>query len=137
MSSRRDEVLAAIEARLTAALPAADFGRNREFPTRIGPAGALVMMDGDPGDPEIDLSPPTYTYQHRVPLILAAPSRAALEDQFAAIRAMVETDRFLGGLCSWLETEAPLTSDIESATGESELEAGAALIVEYSTPSPL
>jgi len=137
MSSRRDEVLAEIETRLTAALPGVDFGRNREFPTRIGPAGALVMMDGDPGDAEVDLSPPSYTYQHRVPLIFSAPNRAALEAQFAAVRALVEADRFLGGLCNWLETEAPLTSDIESATADAGIEAGAALIAEYSTPSPL
>jgi len=137
MSSRRDEVLDAIEAGLRAALPTADIGRNREFPTRIEAGGHLIMMDGEPGEAEVDLSPVSYTYQHRVPLIFAAPDRAALEAQFAAVRAMVEADRFLGGLCSWLETEAPLTSDLESATAEAGIEAGAALIVEYSTPSPL
>lgn len=137
MSSRRDEVLAAIEAVLRAALPTADVGRNRDFPTRIGNAGALIMMDGEPGDPEVDLSPLSYTYRHRIPLIFAAPTRAALEEQFSAVRALVEADRFLGGLCSWLGTEAPLTSDLESDTAESGLEAGAAIIAEYSTPSPL
>jgi hypothetical protein len=137
MSSRREAVLAAIEALLQTALPGVDVGRNREFATRPGAAGNVVMMDGDPGDPEVDLSPATYTYQHRVPLMFAAPDRGALEALFAAVRAAVEADRFLGGLCSYLEAEAPQTDSLDSSEAEPYAEAGAALIAEYSTPSPL
>jgi hypothetical protein len=137
MSSQRETVLAAVEALLVATLPGADVGRNRSFSTRIGVGGAVIMTDGDPGEPEVDLSPINYTYQHRIPLMFAAPDRSTLEALFASLRTAVEADRFLGGLCGWLETEAPQTDSLDGSGVEAQAEASAAVVAEYSTPSPL
>ena len=137
MSSQRETVLTAFEALLTTSLPGADVERNRSFPTRIGAAGAVVMNDGDPGEPEVDLSPINYTYQHRISLIFGAPDRATLEAMFTSVRTAIEADRFLGGLCGWMETEAPQTDSLDGSGVDAQAEASAAVVAEYSTPSPL
>ncbi|MDP3405050.1 MAG: hypothetical protein Q8S03_10200 [Brevundimonas sp.] len=141
--SRREDVLAAIKALVVAALPSADVERNRSKAKSIGPGGTVLIEDGDPGEPEIDLSPLSYNYVHRVPLMVGGYASASLTDaqvldaMLTAIGAAVMADRTLGGLCDFLETEAPDGSALEVAGAEPGRQCEAAIIAHYSTPSPL
>ena len=78
MPSRREEVLDAIKAMIAGALPNAEVKRNLDKPERIPPGGLVIIRDGDPGEPEVLLSPLTYVYEHRVPIELAAFASASL-----------------------------------------------------------
>ena len=78
MASKRETVLAAVKALVAAALPGAEVKRNLAKAERIPPGGLVVIRDGDPGEPEVCLSPLTYLYSHRVPLEIAAYESATL-----------------------------------------------------------
>ena len=72
MTSKREEVLDAIKTLVASALPNADVKRNLAKPERIPPGGLAIIRDGDPGEPEVILSPLIYVYTHRIPIELAA-----------------------------------------------------------------
>jgi hypothetical protein len=63
MSTRRETIIAALRARLLV-LPATSV-RGDMLPGRVPTAGPLILRDGEPGDPEVTLSPLRYHYQHR------------------------------------------------------------------------
>ena len=64
MASTRETILTALLARLSA-LPATTL-RGEVLPERIPAAGLLILRDGEPGEPEVTLSPLRYHYRHRV-----------------------------------------------------------------------
>jgi hypothetical protein len=141
--SKREQVIAAIVALVAAALPAAKVERNAAKPERIPPGGLVIVRDGDPGEPEVLLSPLMYLYTHRIPLEIAARESGsqsreqALDAMLAAIGAAVAADRTLGGLCDFIEAEAPATADIEAAGALPGRWADAAIVAVYGTPDPL
>ncbi|MFN3624469.1 MAG: hypothetical protein ACK4TP_10440 [Hyphomicrobium sp.] len=141
--SKREQVIAAIVALVAAALPAAKVERNAAKPERIPPGGLAIVRDGDPGEPDMLLSPLTYLYTHRVPLEIAARESGSqsreqvLDAMLAAIGAAVAADRTLGGLCDFIEAEAPATADIEAAGALPGRWADAAIVAVYGTPDPL
>ncbi|KAB2883035.1 MAG: hypothetical protein F9K38_06710 [Pseudorhodoplanes sp.] len=143
MSSRREQVLDALRALLVAALPDADVKRNLAKPERIPPGGLVIMRDGEPGDPEVMLSPLTYVYTHRFPVEIAvyetaSESReAVLDTLLGMIGTAIAADRTLGGLCDFLEAEAPSTDDIETAGAVAGRWADIAIIAVYGTTDPL
>ena len=59
----RETILAALHARLSA-LPATAL-RGEVLPERVPAEGLLILRDGEPGEPEVTLSPLRYHYQHR------------------------------------------------------------------------
>jgi len=63
MPTPRETILAALHARLLA-LPATAL-RGGVLPERGPAAGLLILRDGEPGEPEVTLSPLRYHYQHR------------------------------------------------------------------------
>ncbi|KPQ06197.1 MAG: hypothetical protein HLUCCA12_12165 [Rhodobacteraceae bacterium HLUCCA12] len=144
MPERKSEtVLIALLAALEAARPAgASLARNVVLPQSIPGAGAMILRDGDPGQPEVTLSPRAYHYEHRAEvdlLIDRAPGArdAAFDALVRAVGAAVAADRTLGGLCDWVEGEAPapLALAIEGAEG---LKAATIeLVLHYSTADPL
>lgn len=145
MSTRLD-VLTAVLALVRSALPQAEvfgLGNGDEAPARVGPGGRAIVRSGDPGSPEIDLSPPAYHYDHRIPVELTAlksatqTSEQVVDAMAAAIGAAVAADPTLGGLCSWIEPTALLTGDI-AATGAAAPRGGdLAIVASYSSPTPL
>ena len=143
MASKREQVLDAVAALIDAALPAAKVERNAAKPERIPPGGLAIVRDGDPGEPEVLLSPLTYLYTHRIPLEIAARESGSqsreqvLDAMLAAIGAAVAADRTLGGLCDFIEAEAPATADIEAAGALPGRWADAAIVAIYGTPDPL
>ena len=143
MPSRREEVLDAIKTLIAGALPNAEVKRNRDKPERIPPGGLVIIHDGDPGEPEVLLSPLTYVYEHRVPIELAAFASASLtreqtvDQMLSAIGTAAMADQTLGGLCDFIETEAPTSDDLETAGAMSGRWADAAIIAGYATANPL
>lgn len=143
MASKREQVLEAIKALVASALPSAEVKRNLDKPERIPPGGLVIVRDGDAGEPEILLSPLTYIYEHRVPIEIAAFASAsltreqALDQMLAALGEAVAADRTLGGLCEFLDTEAPISDDLETAGAISGRWADAAIIASYATANPL
>ena len=139
MPATRETVLAALHARL---LPlSALILRDEVLPERIPAAGLIILRDGQPGEPEVTLSPLRYHYQHRAELevvVQAGIGRAsAFDDLIAAIGAALEADRTLGGLCDWVEPEAPASVDVP-VEGAAALKAAVITVVlHYTTTGPL
>ena len=139
MASKREAILAALQARLqTLATPVL---RGDVLPERIPPTGLIILRDGKPGEPEVTLSPLTYFYEHRAELevvIQAGTGRDALFDALtASIGAALASDRTLGGLCDWVEAEAPEPVDLP-IEGAAALKAAVIIVVlHYATTDPL
>ena len=66
MPTTRETILTALHARLQPL--AATLLRDEVLPERIPPAGLIILRDGQPGDPEVTLSPLRYHFQHRAEL---------------------------------------------------------------------
>ncbi len=139
MPRRRETILAALHARLqTLAVPVL---RGEVVPERIPAAGLINLRDGKPGEPEVTMSPLTYFYEHRAELevvIQAGTGRDALFDALTAdIGAALAADRTLGGLCDWVEAEAPEPVDL-AVEGAASLKAAVITVVlHYSLADPL
>ena len=139
MPTTRETVLAALHARLQplAALTL----RDEVLPERIPAAGLIILRDGQPGEPEVTLSPLRYHYQHRAELevVVQAPNgRASTFDTLIiAIGAAIEADRTLGGLCDWVEPEPPASVDLP-IDGAAALKAAVITVVlHYTSTGPL
>jgi hypothetical protein len=139
MPSKRETILAALHARLqTLAAPVL---RGEVLPERIPGTGLIILRDGKPGEPEVTLSPLTFFYEHRAELevvIQAGTGRDALFDALTAdIGAVLTADRTLGGLCDWVEAEAPEPVDL-AIDGAATLKAAVITVVlHYATNDPL
>ncbi|WP_010184776.1 hypothetical protein [Sphingomonas sp. PAMC 26605] len=141
MSKRRD-VIMAVKALATAALPNAKirgFDGDTARPTNVTGGGVVIGHPGDPGEPAVDLSPLTYNYDHPITLEFApggSDQAGGLDAMMGVFGAAIEADRTLGGLCSWIEAQAPDEDDTPSGTG-SQRWAMLDVIASYSTPNPL
>jgi hypothetical protein len=139
MPTPRETILAALHARLSA-LPALVL-RDEILPERIPATGLIILRDGQPGEPEVTLSPLRYHYQHRAELevVIQAPNgrASAFDDLIAAIGDVLEADRTLGGLCDWIEPGAPASVDLP-VEGAAALKAAVITVVlHYTTTGPL
>lgn len=143
MTSKREAVLDALRGLIAAALPNAEVKRNLAKPERIPPGGLIVIRDGDPGEPEVTLSPLSYLYTYRIPVEAAAFESATLtreqviDSMLAAIGAAIVADRRLGGLVDWIEAEAPVSDDAETLGSQPARSAELAIIAVYVTADPL
>ena len=139
MPTTRETILAALYARLQPL--AATALRDEVLPERIPPAGLIILRDGEPGEPEVTLSPLRYHYQHRAELevIVQTPrSRATAFDMLvASIGTALAADHTLGGLCDWVEAEAPASVDLPVEGAVSLKAAVITIVLHYSTSNPL
>lgn len=142
MASRCEEVVQAVTALSGQALPDALVERDAPWPKKAQPGGQVIVRNGDPGDPEITLSPLAYTYSHGVEIEVFGP--AADDDRHAALDAMlialgeaVEADRTLGGLCEWLEPSAAEPDDVMVDHGQPLRAARLTVLAVYTTSNPL
>ena len=139
MPTNRETVLTALLARLQslAALVLLD----EVLPERIPAAGLIILRDGQPGEPEMTLSPLRFHYQHRAELevvVQASTGRAsAFDSLIAAIGTALEADRTLGGLCDWVEPEAPASVDLPIEGAAALKAAVITVILHYTTTGPL
>ena len=107
-----------------AANPCRPVLRGEVLPERIPASDLIILRDGKPGEAEVTLSPLTWFYEHRAELevvIQAGSGRDALFDALtAAIGAVIAADRTLGGLCDWVEAEAPAPDEHRNRCGQRE-----------------
>jgi hypothetical protein len=82
MPTPRETILAALHTRLSA-LPATAL-RGDVMPERVPAEGLLILRDGEPGEPEVTLSPLAYHYQHRAEIEAEAPRPVDLPVEGAA-----------------------------------------------------
>ena len=138
MPTTRETILAALHAQLSA-LPATVL-RGEVLPERVPAAGLVILRDGEPGEPEVTLSPLRYHYQHRAEIeavVQGASRDAAFDTLCASIGAVIAADRTLGGLCDWVEPEAPASVDLP-VEGAAALKAAVITVVlHYTTTGPL
>jgi hypothetical protein len=80
---------------------------------------------------------------HRIPVELAAYETSnatceqVLDSMLGSIGAAVIADRTLGGLCDFIEAEAPATEDLEAAGARAGRWADLAIVAVYGTADPL
>jgi len=138
MPGTRETILAALHT-LLQALPATAL-RGEVLPERVPAAGLLILRDGDPGDPEVTLSPLRYHYQHRAEIEAVAQGvdrDAAFDMLCASIGAAIAADSTLGGHCDWVEAEAPRAVDLPIEGAASLKAAIITIVLHYSTVDPL
>ena len=144
--SKRLEVLRAVKAMIEAALPGMTvlgLENAGAAPERIDPTGRVIIRAGDPGDPAVDLSPPVYNYDHRIPIEIAAYQTSSLTAEEAVdaivedIADAIEADRFLGGAVDYLDGYSPSTDDLYVVGADVARTADLVLIATYSTDKPL
>ncbi len=138
MHTLRETILVALHTRLSAS-PATAL-RSNVLPERVPTTGLLILRDGEPGDPEVTLSPLRYHYQHRAEIeavVQGAERDAALDALCATVGAIIAADRTLGGLCDWVEAEAPRPVDLPVEGAASLKAAVITIILHYSTGDPL
>jgi hypothetical protein len=94
----RETILAALHARLSA-LPATAL-RGEVLPERVPAEGLLILRDGEPGEPEVTLSPLAYHYQHpaEIEAVVQGADRDATFDTLspASLRQSRPTARWAG-----------------------------------------
>lgn len=120
----REIILQALLARLQT-ISGPKVQRNDVVPEKVPVGGLIILRDGDPGEPEVTLSPLSYYWQHRALLEVIVTGHdpttrdAALDDLFAAIASVLASDLTLGGLCDRVTPLAPDSSAlaIEGAAG--------------------
>jgi hypothetical protein len=99
------------------------------------------LRDGQPGEPEVTLSPLRYHYEHRAEMevvVQAGTGRAsAFDNLIATIGAVLEADRTLGGLCDWVEPEAPASVDLPIEGAAALKAAVITVVLHYTTTGPL
>lgn len=114
--------------------------RGEVLPERVPPTGLLILRDGDPGEPEVTLSPLAYHYQHRAEIeavVQGANRDVAFDTLCGSLGAVIAADRTLGGLCDWVEAEAPQPVDLPVEGAASLKAAVIPVVLHYSTADPL
>lgn len=145
MASLAQQIAVALKALTIGALPTVDVVRNPSpsAPPRIGPGGLVTIEDGDPGQPEVDLCPVRYNYQHRFPVqVLGYASASLTREEFVdqllqPLVAAVMADRTLGGLVDFLDFEAPTWDDLTIDGAPPARAADCAFVATYATSTPL
>ena len=139
MRTPRETMLSAL-ADLLRTVPHVPVLRGGVLPERVPAAGLLILRDGNPGEPEVTLSPRMYHYQHRAEIeavVQGASRDVAFDTLCASIGAALAADRTLGGLCDWVEAEAPEPVDLPIEGAASLKAAIIPVVLHYSVGDPL
>ena len=137
MPTTREAILQALHALLqTQPTPVL---RGEVLPERVPASGLLVLRDGDPGEPAVTLSPLRYHYQHRaeVEAVVQTSRDTAFDTLAGGIGILLTADRTLGGLCDWIEAEAPRPVDLAIHGAAALKVAVIPILLHYSTNDPL
>lgn len=79
--STAERLLASLHILLSGAKPpSARVLRNTILPEKVPAAGLVILRDGDPGQPEVWLSPPGYYLEHRAEIEVALDGIPAARD---------------------------------------------------------
>ncbi len=141
MPSVREQILVALMARLET-VPGATAKREAPLPETVPSGGLIILRDGDPGDPEVILSPVTYLWEHQagIDIILQRgqdDDSVALDAVLMAVGTALAADRSLGGLAEWLDWGAPKTTGLAIDGAAALRGATVPVTIHYSSPDPL
>lgn len=139
MASRREQVVAAVEARC-ASLPLVKVERNRDRPTKVPPEGLLIVRDGEVGEPEVLLSPISYVWTHQVRIEVYTSSGnldGHMDDLLIAIGTALSADTTLGGLVDYMRAGAPDFDGADPEGASSLKSAVVTVTLTYETTDPL
>ena len=142
IQSTAERLLVSLHTLLSGAMPpGAKVLRNAILPEKVPAAGLVILRDGDPGPPEVWLSPPGY-YEHRAEIEIVVDGTPAVRDAaFDALRLAIGTalaaDRTLGGLCDYITPEAPEPVLLAIDGNEGLKAAVIPVILAYATTDPL
>ena len=139
MPSTRETILAALTAQLTAQA-GAEVRRNATLPERVPAEGLVVVRDGNPGEPDVTLSPWRAYYRHRVEIEAFMPPGAAevaLDALLARIGDALAHDDSLGGRVELMTPSAPELQPVPVEGGAPFLAAALAVTLEYQVGDPL
>lgn len=140
--SKREQVISALFARLEA-IPLAAVKRNEALPQAVPAGGLVILRDGDPGEPDVTLSPRTEFYSHRAEIEafvtqpIGGGGEAALDAMLGEIGVAMAADRSLGGLAENLIWSAPETSVLAIEGAAPILTARITVTIEYLVSDPL
>ncbi|CUH60235.1 hypothetical protein [Thalassobacter stenotrophicus] len=139
MATKREQVLRALHQKMET-LPQVTM-RGGALPERLPGAGLFILRDGEPGDPEVTLSPLAYHYEHKAEIEAmrhgADHRDAAFDDMIAALGVALHADRTLGGLCDWVEAEAPQEVDLPVEGASAFKAASITVVLHYTSADPL
>lgn len=143
MTSKREQALEGLFLCLKDNVTGLSVLRNEPLPTKVPADGLIILRDGDPGEPEVTLSPTRYHYQHRAEIEVLvqhgdpAQCDTALDTLLETVAQALDGQTSLGSLVDYLHIETP---DFLSETVEGAPTIKAAvvpIILEYSTSNPL
>ena len=143
MTTTRETVLSAVAAALAAGLPGVTVKRNAAIPDGVPEGALLILNDGEAGEPEVVMSPLTYSWERQAELVLLTRRHrrfvndVTLDELVEALKAALDADTTFGGAVDWSEASAPAT-DVRAVTGAAELaSAEITLTLAYDTSNPL
>ena len=141
MPSVREHILTALLAQLET-VPDATVKREAPLPETVPVGGLIILRDGDPGDPEVVLSPVSYLWEHQteIEVILQRgqdDDSVALDALLMAVGDVLAADRSLGGLAEWLEWGAPKTSGLAIDGAAALRGATVPVTIHYASDDPL
>jgi hypothetical protein len=141
MPSVREHILTALLAQLET-VPDATVKREAPLPETVPVGGLIILRDGDPGDPEVVLSPVTYLWEHQteIEIILQRgqdDDSAALDALLMTVGGALAADRSLGGLAEWLDWGAPKTSGLAIDGAAALRGATVPVTIHYGSSDPL
>ncbi|GLS45155.1 hypothetical protein [Methylobacterium brachythecii] len=143
MASKREQVIQALAALIKGALPQAAHYRNEVKQQTLPDGGFVNIDDGDPGDPEVTLSPATYVFDHQIPVDVAAnktktiAAETALDTMLGKIGAAIAADRTLGGLCDYVQVGDVSTEPLTTSGAAVSRAALVTIVATYGTTDPL
>ena len=114
--------------------------RNAALPSDVTRSACIIINDGEPGQPEVTLSPLAYHYEHEVELVVALQEASdpfvALDALVGAIGLQIVSHRTLAG-CNWIEASAPVPYELPVDGGASITAARIAVTLVYTLGDPL
>ena len=144
MTSLRENLLDILLGKLRRLnVPGFEVARNEPWPDDLPSKGLLILRDGDPGEPEVLLSPLSYSYEHTAELEVfvqagtASERDNAFDHMLEQIAGVLADDRTLGGKCDWVEARAPEPADLPIVGASGIKAAVIPVILHYTTSDPL
>ena len=144
MASTSETALAALKTALDGIGGGVRVSRNVDTPEEMAKDDQLLILrDGDPGDPEIIMSPVTYSYEHVAELEVLVQALDATRDAqwdtlLGQVSAAINADKTLGGAVDITLVGRPVEAGVEPHEGAMGIKGGIVPItLYYDTTDPL
>ena len=123
-------------------MPGATVKREAPLLETVHAGGLIILRDGDPGDPEVILSPVTYLWEHQTEIEVIIQrgqddDNAELDTLLIAVGTALAADRSLGGLAEGLDWGAPKTSGLAIDGAAALRGAMVPVTIHYASDDPL